>query len=369
MKDQLYYHIALSLVPGVGDKTARNLITHFGSATAIFKQSKKSLLKIGGIGMKLADAICSANFARKVEKEIQFIERNGIRAFTIADANYPSRLRNCDDAPIVFFQKGDVDLNRRKVLGIVGTRRATSYGREFCRDFVAELKPFHPVVISGLAYGTDINAHRAALDNGLPTVAVLAHGLDRIYPGVHQGVARQMTSTGGGLVTEYLSGTNPDKENFPRRNRIIAGLCDAIIVVEAGRRGGALITAEIANTYNRDVFAVPGRLSDRYSEGCNRLIKTNKAALITGTADLTYLLDWKTEDDTVLKNSQHALFVDLTDSEKEVYEVLRNNNPGIELEKLCIMLNLPVSRVSELLMIMEIKGVVRNKPGKIYELL
>ncbi len=362
MSDQLLYQIALTQISGVGDKLAKTLIAHTGSAEAVFKEKKTALEKIPGIGKKGAASIVSQDVMSRAEDEVAFIEKEKIQALFFTDDDYPKRLKLCEDGPVLLYYKGNVNLNKRQVIAIVGTRNATTYGKEFCEQFIEDLKPFNPLIISGLAYGIDIHAHKQSLKNGIPTVGVMAHGHDRLYPSVHKSTAKEMLENGG-LITEMMSGTNPDRENFPKRNRIVAGISDVLVVVEAAKRGGALITAEIANSYNREVFAVPGRLGDAFSEGCNNLIKINKAALLTGTSDLKYLLGWK--DDFVKKEVQSQLFVELEGNEKKVYDLL-NLEGKQEIDILCFKLKIPMNKVLQSLMSLELKGLVKNFPGKIY---
>jgi DNA processing protein len=357
--------VALTLVPGIGDVLGKKLVARCGSAEAVFSEKKKLLRKIPRIGETVIEALASKDVFRKAEKEIAFMDRYRIRMFFFRDKEYPFRLRNCYDSPLLLYYKGNADLNAGKILGIVGTRKATPYGKEICRSLTAGMAGQQVLVVSGLAFGIDACAHRAALDAGLPTVAVLGHGLDRIYPDLNRHLAEKMTGQGG-LLTDFPSGTNPDRENFPRRNRIIAGLCDAIVVVEAGSKGGALITAEIANSYNRDVFAVPGRIGDPWSEGANALIRTNKAALIQSADDIRYMMGW----DTPPGNKppvQRKIFIEMTPEEEKIFAIL-NESGKTGIDELCIKAGIPMSRVSAALLNLEFEGVVRSLPGKQYEL-
>ena len=281
----LLYQIGLTLLPGVGDVLGKKLVAYCGGVEEVFRQSRKSLEKIPGIGVKLVDSIVNQKVLFRAEEEIRFIEKYNITPLFYLDKKYPARLKNCDDGPIMLFFKGNADMNVARVVSMVGTRKATDYGKSVCEKIIEDLKAYGILVISGLAYGIDTCAHRAALEQNLMTVAVLGHGLDMIYPYLNRHLAEKMVDQGG-LLTEFMSKTKPDRENFPRRNRIIAGLADATIVIEAAKTGGALITAEIANSYSRDVFSVPGRIGDPWSEGCNSLIKTNKAALVQRAADV-----------------------------------------------------------------------------------
>ncbi len=361
-----FYQIALSKIPGVGAILAKQLIAHCGSAEAVFTTRQKDLQKILGIGPKTIAALGNAKALHTAEQEVKFAEKQNIKVFSYLDKEYPNRLKNCEDGPIILFQKGEVNLNAKRIIAVVGTRNATTMGLNFCEKFVADLAQLNVIVISGLAYGIDACAHKEALKNNVPTAAVLAHGLDRIYPSLHKQMANQMLDQGGGWLTEHCSGTNPDRENFPKRNRIVAGISDAIVVVEAAKKGGALITAEIANGYNRDVFAVPGRLEDVYSEGCNKLIKAHKAALITGIEDLSYLLGWEKNEHV---KQEQTLFISLTEPEQHIFDVLNKaTEKQLGLDMLCFTLKMPVGKVLSTLMGLELKGVVKNYPGKLYAL-
>lgn len=363
---KLSLQIALTLVPGIGPKLAKSLISYCGSCEAVFSETKTALSKIPGVGFKAIQNILSQDVMGRAEKEVKFIQRNDVSPLFYLDQAYPKRLKLCEDGPLILYTKGKVEFNKRHPISIVGTRNASNYGRSFCNEFVKDLAEYNVQVISGLAYGIDIAAHKAALSHGLPTIAVLGHGLDRVYPGIHSSIAQKMCEQEGGLITEFLSETNPDRENFPKRNRIVAGICEALVVVEAAKKGGALITAEIANSYNRDVYAVPGQLGDQYSEGCNALIKTNKAALLTGVKDLEYLLGW---EKTITQGIQKQVFVNLSPIETEITQVLENNGCMLELDQLCYQLNLPLRKVIPTLLELELKGVIKSNPGKLFELI
>src|SRR5690606_1769334 len=287
--------IALTKIKGVGPKTSRLLLQYCGSAESVFRSSRKQLLSIPGIGASTVDAILSKTYLNEAEAELAFVEKHHIELLWLDDPNYPRRLKYCEDAPLLLYFKGKGDLNPKRTVSIVGSRNATAYGKLICEQFVHDLRTCQVQIISGLAYGIDIQAHRQALKHDISTIGVLGHGLDRIYPANHRDTALKMLERGG-LLTEFPSGTNPDRQNFPMRNRIIAGLADVTIVIEAAMKGGALITAEIANTYNRDVCAFPGGIDQEYSAGCNYLIKTNRAHLIRNTDDLAYLMNWEKED-------------------------------------------------------------------------
>ncbi len=367
---KLKYKIALSLIPKVGHVTAKKLVAYVGDFEGVFKESKKSLLKIPDIGQTLANNIVHANVLPLAEKEIEFIEKNNIRVVFYLDEEYPERLKHCIDAPILLYTKGELSLNQRKVLSIVGTRKATDEGVSFCTSLVSALadRGHNPIIVSGLAYGIDATAHKAALDNNLATVAVLGHGLDIIYPASHKLLAKKIIDNGL-LITDFPSKSKRDKNNFVKRNRIIAGLSDATIVVESGEKGGALVTADIANSYNRDVFAVPGRVTDTYSKGCNQLIKTNKAALLEKVEDIEYLLGWEPENKMNQKDIQRHLFVELNDEEKIIVDILKSNTKELPIDTICLKAQMPTSKVSPILLELEFKGILKTLPGKTYKLI
>lgn len=366
----LFYAIALTQTKGVGPNLAKNLIAYLGSPEAIFKEKTNVLCKIPGIGNSLAKNIKEKSVFDIAENEIRFIEKNKISPIFFTEKKYPFRLKECSDSPILLYTKGTVDLNSHKYISIVGTRNATVYGKNTCEQIICDLKKYAQnfSIISGFAYGIDICAHRSALENNISTLAVLAHGLDRYYPAVHKNTASKiLTTEHSGFVTEYISNTTPEKQNFVQRNRIIAGLSDAVIVIESGLKGGSLITAELACSYNRDVFAIPGKIGDKYSAGCNNLIKQNKAALIESAADLLQYMNWDIENKHACLQS--SLFVELTESEKQILSVLSNHSEGIHINELSINLNKPYSAVSSLLLEMEFKGLLACLPGGVYRLI
>jgi DNA processing protein len=366
-ENTLKYQIAISLIPGVGNITAKKLIAYSGSIEGVFRESKRNLLKIPGIGDYLAQSITKKDVLSKAEKEIEFTQKYNITTYFYLNKNYPERLKHCEDAPVILFVKGNVNLNHLKILSLVGTRNATPYGKERCYQLVSELieRNHDVLIISGLAYGIDVAAHRAAMKNNLQTVAVLGHGLNTIYPSVHRSVAKEIVNKGA-LLTEFASNEQPERNNFVKRNRIIAGLSDATIVIESGITGGALITADIANSYNRDVFATPGRVKDKYSAGCNRLIKTNKAALIEGVSDLEYLLGWESQPARE-KPAQKKLFQPLTTEEEKIIEILKETGE-FTIDQICHKIELPVSKISPILLNLEFSGMIKSLPGKVYTL-
>lgn len=365
-QDQLIYRIGMTLIPGIGDVLGRKLVTLCGSAEAVFREPRHYLRKMPRIRELLNQAVNRNDILVRAEKEVEFLERYRIKALFFQDKDYPHRLKHCVDGPILLFYKGTGDLNAKHVVGIVGTRKATDYGRTVTRELVAGLARQQALVVSGLAFGIDCCAHRASLDLGLDTIGVLGHGLDTVYPWIHRPMAEKMV-TQGGLVSEFLSRTKPDRSNFPKRNRIIAGLCDAIVVVEAGTKGGALITADIANSYNRDVFAIPGRVNDMQSAGTNNLIRTNRAALIQHAGDLEYLMGWK-EPDISQRPAQRKIFIEMTPEEEQIVSLLQSGGP-MGIDEICIGSGTSMNKASASLLNLEFEGVVKCLPGKVYSLL
>ena len=362
--NELKYKIGIGLIPGIGDILARKLISYCGGVEAVFSEKKAALMKIPNVGETLANSIVNHDVLARAEKETDFILKYHINCAFYLDDDYPSRLKNCPDSPVIFFYKGDVDFEHPKMVSIVGTRQATTYGKELCNKLVDELhqRNHNPIVVSGLAYGIDVCAHRASLRNDLPTVAVLGHGLKQLYPAAHAATAREIVKNGA-LLTEFLSDTPIDRNNFVRRNRLIAGLADLTVVVESNIRGGALITADIANSYNRDVFAFPGRLTDACSSGCNWLIKTNKANLLQSVADIEYLMGWDKQPQTPV---QRELFPEISPEEESILRLLREKGE-CPIDNLCIELQMPVSKASALLLSLELAGLVHSLPGKVYK--
>jgi DNA processing protein len=360
----LKHKIALGLIPRIGDINARKLVSYFGSVEAVFNESFRNLTKIPGIGNEIAKYITDRSYLDAAEKEVDYITRNNIRSYFYLDNDYPFRLRQCDDSPVVFYFMGNCDLNAVKILSVVGTRNATTRGREICEKIIGGLAGGHPdlIIVSGLAYGIDIAAHKAALANNLQTIGVLGHGFKTTYPSIHASTARTMVKNGG-LLTDFISDALPERNNFLKRNRIIAGLSDATLVVESGIKGGALITADIANSYNRDVFAVPGRPDDQWSAGCNNLIRSNKAALTECSDDIEYFLDWK--PDKSKPPVQRTLFSDLDENEKLIYELLMKQSE-MTIDSICRSLGIPVFKLSSMLLQMEFKGLLKCSPGNLY---
>lgn len=356
--------LALHFIPGIGDILLKQLISYCGSAQQVFQQSRQKLLKIPGIGDITAEAIRNGKPLHLAEHELRKAEKDQVQILFYTDSAYPHRLKTMEDAPSVLYVKGNTNLNALRTIGIVGTRKATPYGKACVEELIKDLVPHQPLVISGLAYGIDIHAHKEALKHGLSTAAVLGSGLDVIYPAVHTDTAQRLVNQGA-LVTENPFGSKPDAHNFPQRNRIIAGLCDAIIVVEAGEKGGALITAELANSYNRDVFAVPGNIHSPCSAGCNRLIKTHKANLLTSVRDLEYIMNWSQEQ--LAEATQLALDLDeLGEEERRVLTILRDKNRSLSLDELGFITGHGPGVLSALLLGLEFKNRIRALPGKMF---
>lgn len=368
-ESELLYRVGLTLLEGVGDVNAKNLLAYCGSATEIFKADKKHLLKVPGIGEYLAASILSQKQVLKdAEKELRFIEDNKIETLFFTDENYPRRLKFCSDSPVMLYYKGCANLNAEKIIAVVGSRQPSDYGKEQTEKLISDLKDSGILVVSGLAYGIDVLAHKKSLEHNLETVGVVAHGLDRIYPQVHENIALKMQKQGG-ILTDFRSGTNPDAVNFPKRNRIVAGMCDALIVMESKREGGSLITATIANSYNKDVFAYPGRTNDPMSEGCNGFIKSNKAALMENAADLLYFMGWETAAPSKKKeNSQIPLLISLSEEEQKIVNCF-NEKKQFHIDEISYASSLPISKVAALLLQLEFANVVRSLPGKMYSLI
>lgn len=363
---ELFYALSLLQVEGVGDVMAKKLINQCGSAENIFKEKTTILQKIDGVGSILTKKLKDKSIFDKATAELKFIEQENIQTLYFQDKLYPERLKHCIDSPLVLFQSGNIDLQKRKIISIVGTRQITSYGTEFCRKLLEDLAPLNPIIVSGFAYGVDIVAHQTAMDIGLQTVGVLAHGLNQIYPKVHKKYVAKMEENGG-FLTEFWSTSNPEKENFVKRNRIVAGMSEATVVIESAERGGSLITAMLANDYNRDVFAVPGRTSDKLSQGCNNLIKTQRANLLSGAADIVYILNWELENDKKeTKTIQKQLFVSLEPEEQKVYDYLLSKGKE-QMDIIALECDFPIFRISSILLNMELKGVIRPLPGKLFE--
>lgn len=365
MKNDLLYQLALGLVPHIGFVHAKTLVEHFGTAAAIFKARPTQLERVDGIGAVRAAAIHQFTGFEEAEKEIAFIEKYKIRPLFLTDPDYPQRLLHCYDAPTLLFYRGVANLNAARIIAIIGTRSNTDYGRYITEKLVRELTEKEVLIVSGLAFGIDALAHKAAIRNNLPTVGVLGHGLDTIYPSQHSQLARDMIKQGGGLLTEFTSNTKPDKHNFPARNRIVAGMSDATIVVETGIKGGSMITAELANSYNKDVFAWPGKVTDPQSAGCNYLIRSNKAMLLSDTQELIDIMGWADIHRQPLV--QQDLFVELGADEQKLAHIIAQNET-VHIDELNMHSGLSSSTIAAAILNMELQGLVQCLPGKRYKL-
>lgn len=359
------YLLALQMIDGVGPATLRRLVDFAGSAQAAFYLKNSQIKDVPRIHPKLARALGNKKVLEAAEAELEFCNKHKIKVLSYLDSDYPQRLKHCKDAPVVLFYQGNIDLNYRKVIGIVGTRKATVYGTSLVERLIEDLAHHqHKVlIVSGLAYGIDIVAHKAAIDNGLPTVGVMGSGSDVIYPSSHRSLVKRMIKNGG-ILTEFPKGTKPDRGNFVTRNRVIAGMVDALIVAESGEKGGALITADMAFSYNRDVFAFPGKVGDTYSAGCNKLIKTQKAALLESVTDLEYFMNWGPETQ-VEEAVQTSLFEGLNPEERAIMELIVEDGT-VAVDYLAAKLAIPVSHISGVLLSLELKSMVKSLPGNQY---
>lgn len=367
MTNDLLHQLALTLVPNIGCVQAKILIEHFGDAGSVFKAKENKLKNIEGIGEVRAQSIKSFSDFSKAEEEIRFIEKYKIKTLFLTDENYPRRLLNVYDSPTLLFYKGTADLNTSKIVAVVGTRNHTDYAKHVTDKLIKDLTSQNVLVISGMAFGVDAIAHKAAVKNNLPTVAVLAHGLDEIYPREHSSLAKDLVKHGGGLLTEFKSKTKPDKHNFPIRNRIVAGMSDAVIVVETGIKGGSMITAELANGYNKDVFAIPGKITDVKSSGCNFLIKNNKAILLTDANELIEMMGWEERSRKPGVRSQREIFIELTKDEKTIVDILKEKD-SVHIDELNLRSGLSSSAVAAAILNLELQNVILSLPGKLYKL-
>lgn len=363
MSDELLYKIGLTLIPGIGDILGKSLISYCGSAKAVFNANKKALLKIPGIGVGIANNILQQKILPIAEKELKFIDKNDIQPLSYLDQSYPQRLKHYEESPILLYYKGNASLNQERHVSVVGTRTPTQHGKSNCEQLIEDLVPYEPLIISGLAFGIDITAHRRSLETGLPTIGVMGHGLHRIYPAQHRRTAMQMIECGG-LLTEFTFLTEPNREHFPMRNRIIAGMCDTLVVVETKKSGGSVISAKLGNSYNKDVMAFPGRINDPCSKGCNHLIKSHQAALLESVADIVYLQNWDLESKKK-QGIQKQLFVDLNREEELIVDTLKQADT-LSIDRLSRTTKLPPGLLSSLLLTLEFKGVIKSLPGKHY---
>jgi DNA processing protein len=364
LEEDLLYVLALQRAKGIGDVNAKKLISHCGSAKNVLKEKRFNLAKINGIGVSTLQHLFDVENLKAAEKELKYTQQNNIEMLYFEADNYPEKLKHCIDAPILLFKDGNFSLKNSPIISIVGTRNITSYGRDFCEKLVFDLKEFHPIIVSGFAYGVDICAHKAALKNELQTVGVLAHGFEEIYPKSHKKYMAEMLKNGG-FLTDFWHDEIIIRENFLKRNRIVAGISEATIIIESADKGGSLVTADIANSYNRDVFAVPGRATDNFSKGCNDLIKRNKAAVLTNAQDIVEMLNWDLEKQ-VQKPIQKQLFVELNEVEQKIYDFLFENGKEL-LDIISINCEMPIHKTTTTLFNLEMKGVVKPLPGKLYE--
>ena len=365
--NDILYKVALTKIPLVGAVTAKVLVSYCGGPREVFESKKSELLRIPGIGEAIVSNIMEKKVLDDAEQEVRFIEKNDITPLFYLQKDFPQRLRSLQDAPIMLYYRGSADINYKRTIGISGTRTPSPQGLSVCEELVEGLLPYKPLIISGLAYGIDVAAHKKSLESGLETMAVLGHGLARIYPAQHKKVAMEMMENGG-LVTEFASHVGPERENFPMRNRIVAGLCDALIVVETAVKGGSIITVQQANGYGRDVFAVPGRLKDKFSQGCNFLIKKNMAMLLETAEDVAKILRWSRDDGGQgIQPLQGKLFDELTEPEKKVIDLIQNAEE-IGVDQLSYASTISQGDLAALLLILEFKGMVRSLPGKRYVL-
>jgi DNA processing protein len=365
MTGDLLYQIALTLVPNIGCVQAKILIENFGNAENIFKAKKKDLSAVENIGLVKATSIKSFNDFKLAEEEIKFIEKYKIKPLFLTDKSYPQRLLNCYDSPMFLYYRGTANLNASKIISIIGTRSNTDYGKQVTEKLINDLKDLNVLIVSGLAFGIDAIAHKSALQNELETVAVLAHGLQTIYPNQHKALAKEIVQYGG-LLTELKNGEKPDKHNFPKRNRIVAGMADATVVIETAIKGGSMITAELANNYNRDVFAVPGKTTDAKSAGCNYLIQNNKAILFTDANELIANLGWQPKK--INKKQQKELFIELSDDEKIIINILKEKE-NTHIDEINIRSNLSSSSVAAAILNLELQNIIAGLPGKMYKIL
>ncbi len=367
-KDFNYYLMALTLVPGVGDKKAKVLLQHFEQPKEIFKASKKKLKEVQGIGDDIIEHIKKFDAWQKVDNEIKFAEKHHIQILTQYNNTYPNKLLAYADMPLVLYYRGEADLNAKKAISIVGTRSASDYGKLLTDNFVTASSKHDITIISGMAYGIDAVAHKASVKVNVPTIGVLAHGLDRIYPAEHKLLAKEILQAGGGLLTEFMSGSKPDKHNFPKRNRIVAGLCDALVVAETGVKGGSMLTAHYGIAYKKTIAAFPGRVTDKNSMGCNALIKNNIAHLVHNAQDVFELMKWSNTTTHNPNKLQRSLFYELTDDETCIIQLLEKHG-AMQIDALYDAIDLSPSKIANLLLSLELKTLIQSLPGKKYQLI
>jgi DNA processing protein len=363
-EEKLLAILRLQKCKAVGDILAKKLIVNVGDVSQVFKEKATSLSKINGIGNHVLKHLFDEKNVKLAAAELKYVQENRIAYSYFLEDDYPTNLQHCIDSPILLFQDGNIDFSNQKIISIVGTRNMSSYGRDFCNQLVKDLAQYNPIIVSGFAYGVDICAHKAAVKNDLQTVAVLAHGLDEIYPKVHKKYINQV-SENGGFLTEFWHNETPLRENFLKRNRIVAGISKATIIIESAAKGGSLVTADIANSYDKDVFAVPGRTTDLYSRGCNRLIKNNKAFLLNSAEEIVKMLNWDLHEKP--KVIQKQLFLDLNEKEQKIYDLLHEKGKQM-LDVISLECNIPIYQLSAILLQMELKGISKPLIGKMFEL-
>jgi DNA processing protein len=364
-EEKLLAVLRLQKSKAIGDILAKKLIVNVGDVAQIFKEKSTTLQRINGIGSHVIKHLLDSKNILEAEQELAYIKKNNIEYTYFLEDDYPKNLHNCIDSPILFFKDGNINFNNDKIISIVGTRNMSSYGRDFCTKLVEGIAEFNPIIVSGFAYGVDICAHKAAIKNNLQTIAVLAHGFEQIYPKVHKKYINQVNENGG-FLTEFWSEEQPLRENFLKRNRIVAGISKATIIIESASKGGSLVTADIANSYDRDVFALPGRVTDVFSKGCNRLIKNNQAHVLTSASDIIKMLNWDLSEQAK-KPIQKQLFVELNFEEQILYDYLLKNGKQL-LDIIALECNIPLFQLSAILLKMELKGITKPLPGKMFEL-
>ncbi|WP_420551996.1 DNA-processing protein DprA [Tenacibaculum aiptasiae] len=364
-EEKLLAILRLQATKNIGSVLAKKLISTTGGVENVFKEHKNSLHKINGIGPNITTHLLDTKNLKRAEEELKYIQQKNIQYLYFLEEDYPLNLKNSVDPPILIFKDGDMNLNNQKIISIVGTRKCTSYGRDFCNQLIEDLKTYNPIIVSGFAYGVDIYAHKAAIKNNLQTIAVLAHGLEDIYPKTHKRYISQLHKNGG-FITEFWHQEKPQRENFLKRNRIVAGLSKATIIVESAEKGGSLVTADIANSYNRDVFALPGKYTDIYSKGCNNLIKNNQAHLLTSAEDIVKMLNWDVQQTKKVQAIQKQLFVSLNDTEKRIYDYLQQHGKQL-MDTIAINCEIPIYQLSSILLQMELKDIIKPLPGKMFE--
>ena len=364
-EEKLLAILRLQRSKAVGDILAKKLIVNVGDVAQIFKEKKTTLAKINGIGDHVLKHLFDSSNVLKAKQELDYIQENNIQYSYFLEDGYPTNLLNCIDAPILIFKDGRIDVSNDKTISIVGTRNMSSYGRDFCNQLIKELSIYNPIIVSGFAYGVDICAHKAAIKNNLQTIAVLAHGFEHTYPKVHKKYIHQVNEKGG-FITEFWHDDPPQRENFLKRNRIVAGISKATIIIESAKKGGSLVTADIANSYDRDVFALPGRASDIFSKGCNDLIKNNKAAVVTAASDIVKMLNWDLQEKP--GPIQQQLFLELNEKEQKIYDFLHFKGQQV-IDVISLECNIWIFQLSPLLLQLEMKGVLKPLQGKLFELI